>query len=191
MMNKAEFFDIVRTNLFHGKLNAEQVEGLEAILNYYLEKYSDLESLAYILATAYHETGATMRALREYGLGEKYKYGKMIDMDGKPYTTPVRIYYGRGLVQLTWRSNYLSVGKRLGIDLLNNPDLALDLPIAVKILVEGMIAGWFTGKKLADYFAGPKADAQGARKIINGTDKAQLIAGYYFKFLQAISHATS
>jgi putative chitinase len=193
-MKKPAFFDYVRTNLFKGKLGAEQVKGIEAILDYYFTKYSDLESLAYVLATAFHESAGTFAAVREYGRGKQYDYGKMLDMGngpGKrvPYTTPNQLYYGRGLVQITWRSNYWAVGKKLGVDLLNNPDLALQLDVAVKILVEGMVGGWFTGKSLATYFYGPKADALNARRIINGTDKAKLIAGYYDHFFKALTHA--
>jgi predicted chitinase len=194
-MNKPEFYNVIRTNLFAGTITGAQVRGIDAILDYYLLKYSDLESLAYILATAYHESAHTMQAVREYGRGAKYDYGKMLDMGkgpGKrvPYTKPNQLYYGRGLVQITWLSNYLAVGKKLGIDLVNNPDLALRLDIAVRILVEGMVGGWFTGKTLAAYFFGPKCDAVGARRIINGTDKASLIAGYYAKFFEALTHAT-
>ena len=34
----------------------------------------------------------------------------------------------------------------------DNPDAALDLATAVKIMFDGMISGMFTGKKLGDYF---------------------------------------
>ncbi len=35
------------------------------------------------------------------------------------------IYYGRGLIQLTHKDNYIRYGKMLGLDLENNPELAL------------------------------------------------------------------
>lgn len=44
-------------------------------------------------------------------------------------------YRGRGYVQITGRANYDSYGKIIGVDLVNNPDLALDPDIAAKILV--------------------------------------------------------
>lgn len=54
-------------------------------------------------------------------------------------------YRGRGLVQLTGKSGYEAAGKALGIDLVNNPDLANDPAIAAKI------AAWHldTNKKSA------------------------------------------
>ena len=60
--------------------------------------------------------------------------------------------------------------------------------IAAKILMRGMTEGWFTGKKLSDYFI-VTDDPVNARRIINGTDKAKLIAGYYESFLGALKAA--
>ncbi|MDF7810684.1 glycoside hydrolase family 19 protein [Hymenobacter sp. YC55] len=190
------FYDHIRLKLFSGRLNTKQVTGIEAIGDYYHSKYKDLESLAYIFATVYHETAKTFEPIREYGHGAKYDYGKQLKMGkgpGKrvPYTHPVQFYYGRGFVQLTWYENYDRVGQLIGKDLLNNPDLLLTLGVSVKVLVEGMVGGWFTGRKLADYFAGPKADALNARRIINGMDQAKLIAGYYDIFLDALAPGIS
>jgi predicted chitinase len=44
-------------------------------------------------------------------------------------------YYGRGFIQLTGRYNYTRAGRVLGIDLVNNPDLASDPKIAAQIAV--------------------------------------------------------
>jgi putative chitinase len=46
-------------------------------------------------------------------------------------------YRGRGLIQLTGRSNYLSAAKAIGIDLSNDPDLLLQPQAA------SMSAAWF------------------------------------------------
>jgi putative chitinase len=46
-------------------------------------------------------------------------------------------YRGRGLIQLTGRSNYLSAARAIGLDLSNNPDLLLEPPAA------SMSAAWF------------------------------------------------
>ena len=42
-------------------------------------------------------------------------------------------YHGRGLIQLTGKNNYKQYGELLGIDLVNNPELANDPVIAQKI----------------------------------------------------------
>lgn len=119
---------------------------------------------AYVLATSYWETGRTMKPVREYG-GETY-------LKGKAYYP----YVGMGYVQLTWERNYRDWSKRLGVDFIANPKKLLESQYAVRILVDGMRLGTFTGKKLSDYITLAKSDFVGARRIINGTDKAASIA---------------
>lgn len=197
-MNRATFFTQVRSKLFKGKLTQYQVDGMEAILDEWEKSgYTDLRWLAYMLATTYHETAKTMQPIKEYGRGKGRPYGtwyknskgviysftnytkkKTYLFDNSPH-----LYYGRGFVQLTWWDNYYLMGKLLNIDLLNNPDLALDMHVATKILFEGMTKGKsnrgdFTGVSLETYFNSTKEDWRNARKIINGLDKADLIASY-------------
>jgi len=99
---------------------------------------------------------------------------------------PDKLYYGRGFVQLTWYENYLKFGQLLGIDLLNDPDKAMELNIATKILFAGMTQGLFTGVNLARYFNDQREDWEGARKIINGNDCAAKIAAYGKNFLECL-----
>ena len=51
-----------------------------------------------------------------------------------------------------------------------------------------MMEGWFTGKKLSNYFDLQKEDWRNARRIINVLDKADLIASYGKQYYAAISH---
>ena len=95
-------------------------------------------------------------------------------------------YYGRGLVQLTWKVNYLKYQKILGIPLVANPDLALRFDVAVFILVHGMKHGIFTGKALRDYIRPGHVDLLSARRIINGTDRASLVASYAKEFIPLV-----
>jgi len=85
-------------------------------------------------------------------------------------------YFGRGFVQLTHEYNYVKAGQKLALDLAGDPGLALDAQIAAEILVRGMLEGWFTGKKLIDYITLKRSDYVGARRVVNGTDKAHAIA---------------
>ena len=48
-------------------------------------------------------------------------------------------YKGRGFIQVTGRSNYTTYGNRLGVDLVGNPDLALDPDIASRIFADYFI----------------------------------------------------
>ena len=185
MINKESFYKKLRLSLF-GKLTQPQVEGMEAILNAWDKgKDQDLRNLAYMLATVYHETAKTMQPIEEYGKGKGRPYGFKIKLSRKTYEKPEKLYYGRGFVQLTWYENYQLASKKLKCDLLNYPELALQLDRATDILFKGMYEGWFTGRKLRDYI-GVKTDFVGARRIINGTDKASLIASYANSFLTAL-----
>jgi putative chitinase len=191
-IDRKYFFDTVRERLFKGKMTDSQVAGMESILTTWeTEGLTDLRWLAYMLATTYHETAKTMQPIEEHGKGKSYRYGKKVKRSGIPYSSPDKIYYGRGFVQLTWYENYQTMGRLLSVDLLNNPDLALNPVIATKIMFEGMTKGNsnfgdFTGKSLENYFNDKKEDWVNARRIINGTDKAELIAGYGKKFYNAL-----
>lgn len=134
---------------------------------------------AYILATAYHETAHKMKPIRELG-SETY-------LKKKAYYP----YVGMGYVQLTWKRNYELASKKFGVDFVKNPRLLLEPKYAAPILVLGSKEGWFTGKKLSDYMTLQKSDFEEARRIINGTDKAELIAGYaneYDRYLKEIGY---
>ena len=80
------------------------------------------------------------------------------------------------------------MGKIFGVDLVNKPELALQTDLATKIMFYGMENGTFTAKKFADYFSEFKEDWVNARRIINGRDKANLIADHARKFYSAISY---
>ncbi|WP_273727462.1 glycoside hydrolase family 19 protein [Brucella gallinifaecis] len=130
--------------------------------------------MAYVLATAYHETAHTMKPINEMG-GEKY-------LRSKKYWP----YIGRGYVQITWKVNYEKAGKVLGVDFVSKPELLLKAEYAAPIIIAGMVEGWFTGKKLSDYITLQKSDFKSARRIVNGTDKADLIAGYAREYDKAL-----
>lgn len=191
-MIRSKFFSALRKTLFAGGLSKEQVAGLEAKLDAWerIAPTADLRFVAYSLATSYHETARTMQPIREYGRGKGRRYGVKAGPSGQ-------VYYGRGDVQLTWLANYDRATKelrRLGAltsreSLVETPDLALRPDISAAVMIVGMLEGWFTGRKLADYFAGARSDWVDARRIINGTDRAALIAGHGLHFYAALQDA--
>lgn len=168
MTDRTHFFDSVRDSLFADKLAQSQVDGLTRILDEWEKRgLTDLRWLGYMLATVYHETAHTMQPIREMG-GEKY-------LRSKPYYP----WVGAGLVQVTWKANYAKFGA-------DEPSDLMKWPQCLGPLFDGMTKGMFTGVKLSDYFNAKKEDAVHARKIINGLDKAAIIAGYYHKFMMAL-----
>lgn len=195
------FFAHVREKLFSGSLKQEQVDGINALVLAGVEHGLTVQQHAYVLATAYHETARTMQPVREYGRGAGRKYGtwqtnragvKYCPKNGFGNTVYTQnecphLFYGRGHVQLTWYDNYLHAGKKLGVDLIAQPELALQTDISAKIIVLGMKQGWFTGKKLADYINDGRCDYVAARRIVNGTDKAEQIAAYAKIFERALN----
>jgi putative chitinase len=184
-LDRAKFFAGIRNGPFPGSLSEGAVRGITAILDEWERRgLTDLRWLAYMLATVLAECGKNMLPVREgfaqsdaaarsYVASKHYKYAKV---EGG------QVYYGRGLVQLTWLANYQKMTDITGVDLVRNPDLALQPDIAAKIMFEGMIRGTFTTKRLTHYFNGATTDWQQARRIINGLDRADEIAGYAKQF---------
>lgn len=188
-MDETKLFACLRA--LAGTLSQIQVDSTHAILNA-CTRYgiADKRQIAYVLATAFHES--RLKPVIEIGLGLNKDYGKKLKMGGGPgkripYTTPDKLFYGRGFVQLTWFENYQHFANILGIDLLNRPEMALQPDYAAEIIAIGMQKGMFTGVGLDRYFNTDRTDPVNCRRVVNGLDKADLIASYYEKIIKAIS----
>lgn len=136
--------------------------------------------IAHFLAQVFHESGK-LRYVRELASGEAYEgrkdLGNTQPGDGKKFR-------GRGILQITGRTNYSNYGKYIDVDLIKNPELLESPEYAVDS------AGWFwtvykklkSGKNLNDY-----ADLDNAiicTYLINGgfngfLDRLQLLKKAY------------
>ena len=176
---------LISEKLFKSSIKGSQIEGINMLIH--AGSSLSREALAYLLATVLHESAFTMQPIEEYGKGKGRKYGRKVKMDGTPYTTPDHIYYGRGYTQNTWYENYdkLTRANSRGWDFLNHPELLLQPEPSAWASVYAMTTGLYTGRKLSQYFNG-KNDPVNARKIVNGLDRAENIAGYYAKFLECL-----
>jgi len=178
------FFDSLRAAF--GPLTANQVEGINTLLK--ATEGLPLRHRAYVLATAWHETGPASSPLHmtprreiwgpteaQRGYEGRKDLGNTVMGDGKRYM-------GRGYVQITGRRNYQKASLLTGRDLVANPDLALDPDIAAAVIVDGMKNGWFTGKRMGDFEA-----FRDMRRVVNGMDKADEIARHADKFQKALA----
>ncbi|WP_438752075.1 hypothetical protein [Pararhizobium sp. O133] len=209
MFNRAAFYAALRGGvLFPNGFTQGQVDGFERLLNVWEQFYSadPLGDLAYDLATSFHETAATMHPIIERG-GRSYfkkyepgtKLGKILGntVKGDGYR-----FRGEGDVQNTGRRNAKFASDRLnetfglGIDLVANPALRGDPIISAHSLFLGNREGWWTGKDLRDFIDDiDESDAEdlrefiAARRVVNGTDKAEKIGRYALLFEKALRGA--
>lgn len=202
MLDGAAFFAVLRDRLFGGSLSQPQVDGINRLVAAFtLYGTGDRRHLSYGCATSFHETGRRMQPVREgfaatdaqarAAVADLFRRGRI----STNYALPNKVgksFYGRGDVQLTHEHNYAAMGLLIGVDLVKDPDRALDPAISARILWEGILRGVslrgdFTGKALEDYIVGDRCDFIGARRTVNGTDKAQEIAGYATIFEKAFA----
>ena len=187
-MNLKVLFDGVRPIFPKGRLVTDQVEGIELLLKELT--YDPVSHKAYTMATAQWETAHTMQPIHERGVVsyfDKYEPGTRLGLRlGNTVKGDGFRFRGRGFVQITGRFNYKKASEKLGVDLLAEPDKALQPDIAAKIIRLGMREGWFTGKRLFDYLPGSYREA---RRIVNGTDRAAEIASLATKWEAALRKA--
>lgn len=186
MIDRKKFFDSIRQQPFPGKLTAKQVQGITIILDeWQRRKWVDLRQLAYILATVKHETAHTMQPVKEYGSAAYLR--------SKKYWP----WIGRGYIQLTHDYNYKlfqpEVLEIFGLDIVKNPDYALDPAVAAYILFEGMQRGSFNKRKkgLDFYFNSKSCEWVEARRMVNLLDDAEAIAAVAKQFYADLIEATT
>jgi putative chitinase len=178
-----------------GNLSMDRAAGLRFLLDKISadEAIKDLRWAAYMLATVKHECRNEWRPIPEDGdhsYFDKYETGTRL---GKILGNTQRgdgfRYRGAGWTQITGRGNYAKFAGLLGIDLLKQPELALNPSVSYQIMSLGMKRGLFTGKKLGDYFNETANDSINARKIINGLDKALTISEYHQSLLMILQQS--
>lgn len=118
-------------------------------LNQYMSEFgiNNPDRAAAFLAQIGHES-AELRYSEEIASGAAYEgrrdLGNTEDGDGKRFK-------GRGLIQITGRSNYEQISKAFGIDFINNPQLLATPEYAVK-----SACWWWKSRKLNEKADLPK-----------------------------------
>jgi len=213
-MDKNTFYITARA-IMGGRLSQKQVDSIEAILAEAGARKISNEWLAYILATAQGESGLdysrrenmnySEERLRQMAADPSYRRwrdrldGRFSEYARQPKKLANLVYHsilgngdeasgdgwtyrGWGLVQITGRDNF----RKFGV----NPESAVSVAdMAARVLFDGMIAGLFTGKKLADYDVPGGFDFVGARRIVNGQAQAAKYAENAQRWLDALDGA--
>ena len=144
---------------------------------------------AYVLATAYWETGRSMRPIKETVMPHHQNQSppdsevkrRLESAFARGVLGNVRTpywrdgWFGRGFVQLTHRANYETASRHFGVGLLAKPEMAMEPRLSAQIMIQGMMGGWF-GRRLTDFLNDTTKDYVNARRSVNGTDRAREIA---------------
>ena len=175
-MKRDIFFQLYKKELdTNHQLTQLEVDSLDLLLDVYEEKNSlfTIQQRAYIFATIFHESAGTMRPVKEaFWMTEEWRKKNLRYFP----------YYGRDFVHTTWAANYAKFSAVVEIDLVKYPERISEPKIAMKILIYGFQNGTWTGKKITEFINPKKCLYIAARKCINGTDRAELIATYATKF---------
>jgi len=101
-------------------------------------------------------------------LGNKVYGGRLGNEDNGTDDNDGYRYRGRGIgAQFTGKDQYRKWGEIFGVDLLNHPEIAVDLNLGAKVLYKGSTEGLFTGVSLHKYINNTKVDYVNARRVIN------------------------
>lgn len=179
-------YTYLRRAPFGGTLSQEQVDGMNDMLDWFeTTAITDVRWVARVFAEVFHETGTRMQPVRETfatsskqamaRLENAWKNGKLPSVK-TPYWRGGK--FGRGRIQVTHEYNYAYAEEKTGLPLTKEPDLLLISKNDVRVSLPGTIEGWWTRGKhqMSDYFNDTTDNPVGARRIVNGTDKAQHIA---------------
>lgn len=197
MINRQVFYDEYRKVFGSLKQsNVDCLEAIFDVFDTNSSMLRDIEKKAYMLATVRHEVGAdmipivenmnysakrmmqvwpsrfkTLAAAQPYAHNPE-KLGNNVYANrlgnGPPESGDGYRYRGRGIgAQFTGRVNYEKFGRLFDVDLVGNPELAVDLNLGARILYKGSIEGLFTGVGLDKYINTAKVDYVNARRVVN------------------------
>ena len=136
MFNSDTISDLLAKPIFDGRTVATQRLGIHAIVTAWNKDHiSEHEKvLAFVLAVVAHETARTM-----------------LPTEGEP--NDQTNFVGRGYIHLRSANQMGMFGQQLGLDLHQNPQLQLHPDVAARVLLLGLLEGWFTGFRAQQFFS--------------------------------------
>jgi putative chitinase len=196
-IDKSKFYDAYRKQFGSLKQSTvDTLEAIIDVFNQNASVDRDIEKKAYMLATVRHECGPDMKPIVEnmnytsaariaqvwptrFTVASAKAYVRQPEKlgntvyanrlgNGNYASGDGYRYRGRGIgAQFTGRVNYEKFSKLFNVDLVNKPELALDLNLGAKILYKGCTEGLFTGVSLSNYIKASGVDYKNARRVVN------------------------
>jgi putative chitinase len=196
-IDKTKFYEAYRKEFGTLKqITVNALDALINVFNSNPPLERDVEKKAYMLATVRHECGPdmipitenmnytsasriaqvwpsrfTVESAKSYVRNPEKLANKVYANrlgNGTPESGDGYKYRGRGIgAQFTGRVNYEKFSRLFGVDLVNQPELALDLHLGARILYKGSTEGLFTGVSLGNYINNKKIDYRNARRVVN------------------------
>jgi predicted chitinase len=184
------------------KPNPKFIESLKKVL-YFIKNDPDIKDLregAYMLATAYAESGYSLQRWEaDYsctGAGIPYgsdgpcssatNYYRSTKGKKNYYTLGTdsknQCYFGRGLIQLTGKANYEKYGKLIGVNLVSNGDLAMVPQNSYKVA-----SVFMRGRTFKHVLANNLTQAR--RSVNGGTKGIDEVNGAYNSWLDVLKNS--
>lgn len=165
------------------------VKNMTENINYSPEGMADTWSNRFPLNPPIKGKGDPAKVRAKYGTAQGWRIRAFDDIYGNrmgnhPGTHDGSTYIGRGGPQVTGREGYEEIGRRIGVDLVNNPILAC------KPELQPAIAAAFWAWKNMNHFA-DTGNIDGGRKAWNGgTNGLKVVHSQYPRILKLLnSHA--
>ena len=155
ILAKMDFNTTLRVAHFGAQISHESDGG---VITHESLNYSHASRIAAVWPSRFTEESAEAYVHDEHKLADKVYNGRMGNVAG---TDDGFNFRGRGLLQITGRDSYTEAANALGIDLTNNPDLAIDPDYSL------LVAAW-EFKKLGCLPHCDDDDVRAVTRLVNG-----------------------
>lgn len=188
---KPLFIERVTENVFDGRLPPNAAAGLSVLLDEIAANWPLMRAggAAFACALMHYETTRRFVPLEDRDRGAGKMYGHRLKKSAQPYVDTENLFYGRGIVPLVWYENYQTIGAALGLDLIQHPELMLEIDVAVKAMLYGISNGIFTGKRIDDFITDEANNFDAARDVIMIGDRQSFFTKLCGLYLDALDVA--
>lgn len=183
-MNRSVFFKEIGDTLFDGFLEQEDIQLMSSVIDAFA-RYGDGDAnkLAFTLGLVYSEVYSGCKVVYEHA---SYASG-FAEPPSSEHGNGKDRFESRGFAQLAGGNAYAYWTERSGVDLVNHPTLADNHGVAARILVENLLAGRFSGRRLDHFISAQGNDFLGAADTVNYVDDKSTVKDNSVVFMNALN----